>query len=351
MALISDSELKSAIKFGNLTNIYYLYGKDTAMINLAVNNLKKKIIRKDSEDFNYHFFDGKNINWDGFTDAVEAYPLMAEHSLVVVNDLNAEKIGKDRLSWLLKYLADIPDTTIILFYTSSLDVTNGRKNPSAENKKLIDFVAKKGTVTDFAYRTPTALAKDIVKKSEKSKVSIDLKTAQIIAENCGCNTLLVGKELEKMLAFVGENGVIDREVVEELCVKTTEVTSFNLANAIAQNNRAKTFKHLGELYSEHVEPVIILSAVSGSLLDLYRAKLAITYGKSSTEVVSDFKYQRNLSFRVDNAFRDSRHFSLSHLRFCIKILSETDIFMKTSRIDQQVLLEKAIIKMLCGRKN
>ncbi len=350
MALISDNELKSAIKFGNFTNIYYFYGKDNAMINIAVNNLKKKVVDKDYEDFNYHFFDGKNINWDGFTDAVEAYPLFAERSLVVVNDLNAEKIGKDRLTWLIKYLADIPNTTMILFYTSSLDVTNGRKNPTAENKKLIDFVAKNGTATDFAYRTPYALAKDIVKKSERAKVHIDVKIAQIIAENCSCNTLLIGSEVDKMINFVGENGVIDREVVEELCVKTTEVTAFNLANAVAQNNRGKAFKCLEDLYNERVEPTIILSAVSGSLLDLYRAKLAITYGKSSSDVVADFKYQRNLAFRVDNAFRDSRLFSLSHLRYCIKILSETDVFMKSAKIDQQVLLEKAIIKMLCARK-
>ena len=64
------------------------------------------------------------------------------------------------------------------------------------------------------------------------------------------------------------------------------------------------------------------------------------------DVIDDFGYPKNLSFRVDNAFRDVRSYSVAHLRKCIQILVETDVAMKSSNTDKMVLLEEAIVKML-----
>jgi DNA polymerase III delta subunit len=64
----------------------------------------------------------------------------------------------------------------------------------------------------------------------------------------------------------------------------------------------------------------------------------------------DFAYPKNVSFRVDNAFRDSNRASLSHLRECVKILAETDIKMKSGGGDSVILLETALIKMMFGNE-
>ena len=58
------------------------------------------------------------------------------------------------------------------------------------------------------------------------------------------------------------------------------------------------------------------------------------------------EYKKGMEFRVNNAYRDARFYSASHLKRCLKILTETDYKMKSSKTDSIVLLQEAIIEML-----
>ncbi len=345
MALISGNELNSAIKFARFSGVYYLYGKDIATVMNYKNMLIKKLFDKDNADYNLHSFFGKNFDLDDFSNAVETLPMFADYVVCVVNDLNAESLPADRLSALIEVLSDIPETTIVIFYNSNIDVTDGKRFPTAKNKKLIDYITKVGSVANFAYKTPDVLAKEIITKAQKSGLEIERSNARIIAENCGCNSLLIEKELEKIISFTA-TGTITKETIDELCVKTIDATIFDLSNAVARNDRRKCFKLMSDLKQENVEPIPIIYAISNSLLDLYRAKLAITHGKTAKDVLADFSYAKNLSFRIDNAIRDARNYSLPHLRKCIDIIAKTDVAMKSLKTDNMILLEEAIIKML-----
>jgi DNA polymerase III delta subunit len=76
------------------------------------------------------------------------------------------------------------------------------------------------------------------------------------------------------------------------------------------------------------------------MLDLYRARAAINSGKTAQDVKDDFNYPKNVQFKVDNAFRDVSRMSVAHLRECMKILTETDVAMKSLKTDKQIFLRK-----------
>lgn len=345
MAVITESDLKASIKNRQYKNVYYFYGRDIASLEAYTKSLVSRIVGKSDDTCNLHAFDGKSFDMDIFFDACEALPLFAEHVCCTVCDLNAESLNVDTLSRLIEIAGNLPESTVLIFYYTSVDVTDGKKYPTAKNKKLMDAVGKVGGVCNFGLKTPAALSKDIMAKASKSGCGMSRDAAAFLAQQCSCNMLLIENELNKLTAYAAGNE-ITVDTVRELSPRQIETTAFDLARAIMRMDTKTAMRLLNDLTEEKTEPIPLLYAVTGNMLDLYRARAAISCGKTPEDVKADFGYAKNVQFRVDNAFRDAHRISQPHLRRCMKILADTDAAMKSSRTNPMTLLEEAIVKML-----
>ena len=274
-----------------------------------------------------------------------ALQMFSFHVCCTVCDLNAETLAADILKWLIDFISDLPDTTVLVFYYTSVDVTDGKRYPTPKNKKLMDAVAKIGSVCDFQYKTPEALAKDIDAMAKKEGAKIQYEAAVYLARLCGCSTIMAENEIAKLTAYVN-GGEITKDTVDLLCSRQIETTSFDLAKAIARKDSHRSLALLNDLNIEKTEAIAVLYAITASMVDLYRAKVAFNCRKNVSDVVNDFGYAKNVAFRVDNAFRDVNVYSLLHLRTCVQILVETDVAMKSLKTDKWVLLEEAVVRML-----
>ena len=349
MAELTESALKTALKNGQFERVYYFYGKDIAAVESYTKKLVSKLVDKDNETCNLHSFDGKTFDIDTFSDACEALPFFADYVCCTVCDLNAEGLPADTLKRLTEIVSDLPETTVLIFYYTSVDVTDGKKFPTAKNKKLMDAVSKAGGVSNFALKTPAALAKEIMAKVSKAGCGISKEAAEFLAVQCSCNTLLVENEVQKLTSYAQGNE-ITIDIIKELSPRQIETTSFDLAKAICRMDRRTAMRLLNDLTEEKTEPIAILYAVTGNMVDLYRARAAISCRKTAANVKEDFGYARNVQFRVDNAFRDVQKIPMPHLRNCMRVLADTDAAMKSSKTDHQILLEEAIVKMLTSGK-
>ena len=345
MAVITENDLKTAVKNRKFLNSYYFYGKDIA----AVENYKKllvsRLVDKDNEACNLHAFDGKSFDMDTFSDACEALPFFADYVCCTVCDLNAEGLNADTINRLSGIIGSLPESTVLIFYYTSVDVTDGKKFPTAKNKKLMDAVGKSGGVCNFGLKTPSSLSKEIMAKVSKAGCGISREAAVFLAEQCLCNTLMIENELDKLTSYASGNE-ITVETIKALSPRQIETTSFDLAKAITRMDTKTAMRLLNDLTEEKIEPIAILYAVTGNMLDMYRARTAMSCGKTAQDVKEDFGYAKNVQFRVDNAFRDAQRISLPHLRQCMKILADTDAALKSMKTSPQTLLEEAIVKML-----
>lgn len=345
MAAVTESDLKSAVRDRRFSRAYYFYGRDGAAVEKYTKDIVSLLVKKGGEAYNLHDFDGKNFDMDEFSDACEALPVFADYVCCTVSDLNAEGLPADALKRLSEIVSDLPETTVLIFYYTSVDVTDGKKYPTPKNKKLMDAVGKVGTVCNFALKTPAFLAKEIMAKVSKAGCGISREAAVFLAEQCACNTLMIENETDKLISYAAGNE-ITAETIKALSPVQLETTAFDLAKAITRMDTKTAMRLFGELAQEKTEPIVILYSVTGSMLDLYRARTAMASGKGPEDVKEDFGYAKNVGFRVDNAFRDVRKLSVSRLRMCVRTLAETDIAIKSMKTDPMVLLEEAIVKML-----
>lgn len=345
MPLVNEIELARDIRNNEIANVYYFFGKDVAMIEGYTKKLVKKLLSKEEMAMNYQSFDGKTLDLGRLSDCCEVYPMFASRVVVTINDLNADSLNTEDQKILTKILTDLPETTTVIIYATGVDLYKNKTRLTDKNAKLSDFCAKIGVSCDFALKSVNEMGKIIAQRVNKNGCVISKRTAEYLAEKCNGDTVFANSEIEKLCAYVN-GGEITDETVDLLCVRKLEADSFKLAAAIARGDSARAFAIMDELYSLQTDSFAILSAISMSFIDLYRACIGKSKGKTPNDIAKDFSYPKNRSFAVANAYRDCANVRPKKIRKCMAVLCETDISMKTLRTDNRLLLEQAVVKML-----
>lgn len=360
MASVNEKELSRIIKSKQARGAYYLYGTDLYAVGEYKRALVKSVLDGADKTYNLHEYQGRDIDIQAVAESCEGYPVFAERLCVTVCDLDMEEETKSRpghkrlddaaVKTLTETVSDLPETTALIFYTADADIYGGKKYPTAKNKKLIDLVAKNGTVCEINVRSRQESVKSIISKAEKLGCGITPEAAGMIFDRCCGNMNMIMCELDKLSSYVN-GGVIGEEAAGILTPDYSGAKSYSLADAAAAGNVSRTMQLYHELINDPENtPVYLLYVLTGSMNDLYRARLALDHNRSAAETAKDFGYAKNLEFRVRNAFSSARKTSAAHLRECLRILARADIDMKSGRGAPELILERAIVSMLAGRK-
>ncbi|MCQ2464729.1 MAG: DNA polymerase III subunit delta [Oscillospiraceae bacterium] len=347
MGQITPAEFEKEIKSAVLKNIYYIYGRDSGRVSAFSELVRKKYLGKNYSSADYTKFEGKNFSISEFADTAEVYPMFTEYNFIEINDFNADDFSADELKVFTGVTENIPPQTVILISVTGFDVKGGKKAPGAKNKKIIDACAKAGTVTEADLRKPAEMTAYITGLAAEYGSSVSKENAEKLAAVCLGDTLRVDNEVHKLASFAG-GGEITGQMIDEMVSAGIDTTAFALASAVTSFNSAASLKILDDLFLQRTEAVMILSALSSAFMDLYRAGTAIASGESEAAVAADFGY-RGREFVVRNSFRDARKTTVVHLRKCLRILEDADLECKSTRLDQKIIIEKAIVQMLAAR--
>lgn len=331
------------LKSNNFKRLYYIYGKDIVSINSIV-DIAIKCIVPNGDDFNIYKFDGKNLNLDEFTDVAEACPMFAEYKCILIKDFNCENVPADFLKRLISNLDNIPQSSIIIFYITGVEITTKKNSPTAKNKKLIDYISKNGQVFEAIQKTLPQTIKEIQDICNKNNSPISYANAQLIANKCLCNSLTIQSELKKVIDY--SNGrEITTQMINDLISNYYDAKSFDFAKAVVSMNGQLSYKLLNELYNLRTEPIAVLSAVATSFIDLYRVKTALLTHKNEYNIINDFNY-KGREFIIRNYIKDSGKINLKHIRDCINILKKTNLEIISTSTDGKILLEQAVAEMI-----
>lgn len=346
----------AALKKGELSNIYYIYGQNVT----DVEKLTKRIVRTalgDSEDIALTRLSGKELDFSELEDTVQMMPMMSERNCILINDYNCERPREDMRGHkpedfnkkLIDAVKDIPPMTVVIFNVTGFEVKTKydkktRSNIIADkNKKLADLAAKNGIAVECGIKSPENMAKDIAASISARGSCISLGNARELAEMCQFDTLAIKNEIDKLCAYAGSDE-INRDMIEKLVHRQSNVTVFKLADAVASMRRQEAYEALDELMADKDNRGSVLAVIAASFTDMYRAACARNAGKNADTVASDFGYI--WKFKVENAFRDSSRMSVRRLRECIALIRDTAVRMNTSKTDEKTMLEQMITKML-----
>lgn len=348
MAVINEKELKAIIKSKAAMGAFYIYGTDTYSVTKYKKALTASAVSPDDETYNLHEFDGRGLDVEALADACDSLPMFAPAMCVTVCDLDleTEKLSESRMKLLLDTAGNLPDTTLLIFYTANIDICGGKKSPTAKNKKLCDLIAKCGRVCEIPVKTRSEALSAIASLAKEQGCTVDGNAAELLWERCLGDMNAISGEVFKLCSYAGEGGNVDIAAVSALTPEGSDAKGYNLADAAAAGDISRALSLYSELIAAKSDPIYLLYILIGSISDLYRARLAIDAGKGIADVMNDFGYAKNIEFRVKKAFSSARKSSLLRLRACMEILARADMDMKSGAGDPAIVLEKAITELM-----
>lgn len=212
-------DLNKTIKT-KLENLYNIKGDDVFLIRQAINNLKNYII-KDLEEFNYIKIDASSLKSNALDAEVSALPIGNEYRFIVLENLNNECI-----EFLNKY--DFSDSTTIVLTINAEKL----KNATTINCEILN----RGDITKYILNTIA-----------KAKISIQEQAIDYLIDSTNSNMSKINTELNKMISYVGVDGVIDMSVATNLVANSSEYVVYMLTGAIDQKNYAEYQKILRDM--------------------------------------------------------------------------------------------------------
>ncbi len=346
MPTVDARGLTEQLRADKLTNLYYLYGSDVLQVEQCVKKLLKKLTGASDSD-GVTRLDGQHLNLSELADESEMCPMFAEYNCILIHDCNMETLREDARKQLMQIVQNIPESTVLIFYITGFDIYGGKtgknKKPTPKNKTLVDYAAKHGTACCLEPKTPSVMASEIITAAKKRGCDMERSAAQLLAMQCGCQSLAVSQELGKLCAYA-DGGTITEALVREMVVPQLETTVYALTRAVIRRKSADAMRAVDELLSLRVEMPYLLATLSGCFVDLQRAAAAKISGKTVQDMTADFSYR--FGFHVENAFQDSTGKSVEYITACLQLLCDAEKRLHSEVVNERVLFEQTIVRML-----
>jgi DNA polymerase-3 subunit delta len=348
---MSEEQLLKELKSGVIRRVYYLHGKETFLVQTYAKQIMNKALADGDPLLNFAKFTGIP-DLSELADFVNALPVFADRRVVMLNDLDAEKLPADTLDGLSAILAGISETTCVIIYATGF-VPDVKKVKTKKLLTIIETMNKKGkskvenaAVLNFEKMTEAKIIERIERRATAAGCTVSRANAAHLAKLCLRNYTLISAELGKLCAFANYQGEITRKSIDTLTARQLESGVFSLAAEITSKRGANAMLLLDELIEQGNPPVVIMSTLSMTFIDFYRAKLATAVGKRSPQIVADFGYSANRTWAIDKAMSAVSRLTAAKIRGCVQVLCDADYKLKSSPLNDRIIMERAIARLL-----
>ena len=218
-------QIMSDLKAGKFAPVYILMGEESYYIDKIADYIADNALRPEERDFNQTVIYGADTTTMKIVDQAHQFPMMAERQVIIVKEAQALR----QLEPLEKYLKNPVKSTILVWCYK-----NGKIDA---RKKVIALAQAAGVVFESKklrdYQLPAFIADYLKKKN----VSIDQKSAQMIAEHIGADLNRMTSELDKVIiSLPNDNKRVTPDIVEREIGVSKDFNSFELRDAIVQKN-------------------------------------------------------------------------------------------------------------------
>ena len=336
------TELKMALKQKSLGRLYFFHGEETFLLHHYLEQIKKLLLDPLTESFNYHRLNSETFELRAFADAVENLPMMAEATLVQIDDVDIFKLNEADREKIAEILRDIPDYCTVIFTY----ITTAWK-PDKRLKKLWEAVDSCGVIVEFAKQDQKDLIAWVTRHfaANHKRISSDL-CAYLIDITGGTMTAL-SSEIDKICAYSGAEE-IKKTDIDAVTEPVLDAVVFQMTDQLSAGQYDQAMQKLQQLLKMQQEPLAILGAVGGHYRRISAARTLLDNGKGAFELqklcgIPDYPARKTMEA--------ARRCTSQFCRIAAQLVLETDYRIKTSFDEQERLLELLILRLAQEARN
>ncbi len=328
--------LKADIKNGQPQKLYVFWGEEVFLLHHYLEQLKKTVLDELTESFNYHRFTQETFAIRSFADAVENLPMMAERTLVQVDEVDFFKFSEDDREKMTEILGDIPDYCTVVFTYETVSW-----KPDKRFTKLWGAVNKNGLIVEFAKQSQRDLVSWITRHFAAKNKTITPELCTYLIDITDGTMTMLSSEISKIAAFSGADRICKADI-DAVTEPVLDAVVFRMTDQLGSGAYAGALLTLQKLLKMQQEPLAILGAIGLHFRRLGAARVLLDNGKNSAELmkmctISDYPARKNMEA--------ARRFSPEFLARANALILETDYKMKTSFDDSERLLELLVLQL------
>lgn len=312
-------------------NFYILHGDDDFSLGQEVASLRAKM----GDEMNTSEFDGETASAPEVLNAVCSYPFLSDKRLVIVKGMlvfitrkGAGETGKRAAELLAESLPNLPEWARLVFVERQLLPENNRFLKLAN--ELPGGYAK-------AFAAPKDATGWILKQAKTVyEVDIQPAAASALAAVTQNDLRRADSELVKLASYA-EGRTITEDDVALLTPYVAEARVFDMVDAMVAGRAQTALNTLHQLLNEQDEdPFRLYGMIVRQFRLLLLTREYLASGGSPRDMASALGIK---PFEADKLSRLGRGFSVEQLEGIYHSLLDTDIRMKTGRIEPALALD------------
>lgn len=333
--------LKQELKTGQFGRLYLFYGEEHYLRDHYLQQLKDKLLDGPAADFNFHRFRPEHFDLQSFADAVDAMPMMAQWSLVLVEDLEPGRMSESDRALFTSILSDIPETcVVVLLYDTVEFKIDGRQ------KKLAEAL-NRGLKVEFRRQSQRELNSWIRRHFRTYGKDIDDRTCEYLTFVTGGSMTALSGEIGKIAAFTS-GSVVTAAEIGAVVEPVLDAEIFDLTDAIADGDYEKALTKLQTLLKMQQDPILLLGAMGSAMRRLLYARIAMASGRGESALAELLKASGGRaphSYVLQKTMTTARRISDSFCQKAVQLCMTTDEQLKSFSGDDQRTLELLLLEL------
>ncbi len=328
--------LKTAIRNKEIGRFYIFHGEEVFLLQYYFDKIKSLLIDDLTESFNFHKLNHENFDLQSFVDGVENFPMMAEHTLVHVDEVDLFKLPEGDRTKIAEVLSDIPDWCTVIFTYETV-----AWKPDKRLKKFWEVIDTNAQIIEFAKQGQRELISWVSRHflARQKRISNDL-CAYLIDITGGTMTALAG-EISKIAAYSGADE-IKKSDIDAVTEPVLDAVVFQMTEMLSDGKYGDALLKLQTLLKMQQEPIAILGAIGSHFRRISTARTLLDNGRNASDLAKLYGIQE---YPARKSMEAARRFKQEFCRKAAQLVLETDYRMKTSFDDQDRLLELLILQL------
>ena len=257
-ATATYEQLLSSFKKREFRPVYFFMGEESYYIDKLADYLIEHVVSEENKSFDQTVVYGKDVDIDSVINLAKRYPMMSEKQLVLVKEAQHLK-SLERLNFYLQH--PLSSTVLVFCYKyGSLD----------KRKSVYTTLNKVGIVFESKKVYENQVAGKVVEIAREKGLSIDIKSANVIANFLGSDLSKIANEIDKLKIALPQGAVVMPADIERNIGISKDYNNFELIDALAVKDIEKANRIVDYFrQNKNANPLVVtLSVVFNFFLNL-----------------------------------------------------------------------------------
>lgn len=267
--------------------------------------------------------------------------MMAEYSLIQVDDYDLNRLSEHARETLVEILSDIPEYCTVVFVFDTVDLKyDGRQ-------KRLKEVLEKGTEVEFCRQNQRELNNWIRRHFQPLGKEIgDAECEYLVFVTGGMMTAL-SMEIEKLASYASDR-YITRQDIDAVVEPVLDAEVFGITDGISEGNYALALEKLRTLLQMQQEPIYLLAAIGSHLRRMLWARRIMSAGQGEgalSDMLQSATGRAPHSFVLRKTMESARRVPDGFCERAMELCLEADQQLKGYSVDEQRILELLLLRL------